>query len=348
MKIVDLRSDTLTKPTAEMRKVISNANVGDDVFAEDPTVNELQKKVAELLGKEAALFVPSGTMGNQIAINCHTQPGDEVICEVNSHAFNYESGAPAVLSGVQMFPITGDNGAFTSDQVSSVIRPPDHHFPHSGLIVIENTHNRAGGTIFPLSEIKSIYNIAKANDLSMHMDGARLWNAHIATGIPLAEYAQYFDTVSVCLSKGLGAPVGSVLVGSAEIMDRAHRYRKIYGGGMRQAGVLAAAGLYAIDNNLKRLAIDHARAKQLANTLDSFNGVSVNLDTTETNIVIAEFDTSIFNVENVHQTLIKNGILGIPFSHTKIRFVTHLDLTDDDIDIANSVFKQIFKKGVAA
>lgn len=345
MKIVDLRSDTLTKPTAEMRRVIASAKVGDDVFAEDPSVNELQKKVAHLLGKEAALFVPSGTMGNQIAINCSTRPGDEVICEANSHAFNYECGAPALLSGVQMFPISGECGVFSAGQVLQSIRPFDHHFPQTSLVVIENTHNRAGGTIFPIDEIEAISKIAKQRNLKMHLDGARLWNAHIATGIPLAEYAQYFDTVSVCLSKGLGAPVGSVLAGSAEGMDKAHRYRKIYGGGMRQAGVLAAAGIYAIDNHLQRLAIDHSRAKQLAETLDSFDGISVSLKTTETNIVIAEFDTTLYNVENVHQSLFDNGVLGIPFSHKKIRFVTHLDLNDDDISNAISVFDKMFKKG---
>ena len=344
MKTVDLRSDTLTKPTPGMRQAIANAEVGDDVFAEDPTINKLQDLVAGLLGKKAALFVPSGTMGNQIAINCHTQPGDEVICDANSHIYNYECGAPALLSGVQVHPINGQFGQITADQIEMEIRPTDHHFSQTRLIVLENTHNRAGGTIYPIETFQSISILAKNKNLKMHLDGARLWNAHVATGIALADYAQYFDTVSVCLSKGLGAPVGSVLVGTAKDIDKAHRYRKIYGGGMRQAGILAAAGIYAIENNLDRMAEDHERAKKLANCLDSFEGVNVNLDVTETNIVIAEFDTDIYSVEKVNAALQKNGVYAIPFSSTKIRFVTHLDLQESDIDLAIDIFKNVIGK----
>lgn len=340
-KLVDLRSDTLTKPTAAMREAIAGAEVGDDVFAEDPTVNKLQNLVAGLLGKEAALFVPSGTMGNQIAINCLTRPGDEVICDANSHIYNYEGGAPALLSGVQIHPVHGQFGHLTAQQVEMEIRPTDHHFAQTRLVVLENTHNRAGGTIFPLEQIRDISHLARAKGLKMHLDGARLWNAHVATGIPLDDYAKYFDTVSVCLSKGLGAPVGSVLTGSAQIIDEAHRFRKLYGGGMRQAGILAAAGIYAIENNLKRMAEDHARAKKLAACLNGFEGVKVNLDITETNIVIAEFDTDIYSVEKLNTALQQNGVLGIPFSHSKIRFVTHLDLDESDIDLAINIFKNI-------
>jgi threonine aldolase len=341
MRIVDLRSDTLTKPTPGMREAIANAEVGDDVFAEDPTVNKLQDLVADLLGKEAALFVPSGTMGNQIAINCHTRPGDEVICDANSHIYNYEGGAPAFLSGVQLHPIVGLHGQITVPQIEMEIRPTDHHFAQTRLIVLENTHNRAGGTIYPLATIQKIADLAKNKNLKMHLDGARLWNAHVATGIPLIDYAQYFDTISVCLSKGLGAPVGSVLAGSKKDMDEAHRFRKVYGGGMRQVGILAAAGIYALENNLERMADDHDRAKKLANCLNNFEGVNVDLDVTETNIAIAEFDTKIYSVEKVYSTLQKHGVLAIPFSHTKIRFVTHLDLQESDIDTAMNIFKHV-------
>ncbi len=346
MKTVDLRSDTLTKPTSGMRRAIAEAQVGDDVFGEDPTVNELQERVAKMLGKEAGLFVASGTMGNQVAINCHTHPGDEMICEENCHSFNYEGGGPAFLSGVQMHPLPGKLGVITAEQIAAAIRPSDHHFPQTALIALENTHNRAGGTIYPLDEIKRIKKLADENNLKMHLDGARLWNAHIATGIPLDEYGRNFDSISVCLSKGLGAPVGSVLVGSQEFIHEAHRYRKIYGGGMRQAGILAAAGLYALDHHLQRLATDHERAKKLAVSLNSFDGVHVDLDASQTNIVIAEFDQTQFNVNQVVSALVENGVLGIAFSQTKIRFVTHLDLDDEDIERAIAVFDQVIGEGV--
>jgi len=266
MKIIDLRSDTLTKPTPGMREAIANAKVGDDVYGEDPSINKLQKRVAELLGKETAIFVPSGTMANQISIKCHTVPGDEVICEANSHIFNYEGGSPAFLSGVQLHPLPGTYGVFSPEQIKPALRSQDSHYPQSSLITLENTHNRAGGTIFPLDTIKAIKELADFYDLRMHLDGARLWNAHVETGIPLNEYGKYFDSVSVCFSKGLGAPVGSVITGSIEFINKAHRYRKMLGGGMRQAGILAAAALYALDYHLERLADDHKRAKIIGNS----------------------------------------------------------------------------------
>jgi len=344
METVDLRSDTLTKPTPGMRHAIAEAQVGDDVFGEDPTVNELQERVANMLGKEAGLFVASGTMGNQVAINCHTHRGDEVICEENCHSFNYEGGGPAFLSGVQMHPLPGKLGVITAEQIAAALRPSDHHFPQSRLITLENTHNRAGGKIYPLDEIKKIKKLADEKNLRMHLDGARLWNAHIATGIPLDEYGRYFDSISVCLSKGLGAPVGSVLVGSREFIRDAHRYRKIYGGGMRQAGILAAAGLYALDHHLQRLAIDHERAKKLATGLNALDGVHVDLDASQTNIVIADFDQAQFNVKHVASALAENGVLSIAFSQTKIRFVTHLDLNDQDIEYAIATFNKVIGK----
>jgi len=343
MKLIDLRSDTITKPTPAMRAAIANAEVGDDVFGEDPTVNKLQKKVAALLGKEAALYVPSGTMANQIAIKCHTIPGDEVICDVNSHIFNYEGGSPAFLSGVQLHPLPGVYGIITPQQIKPVIRPKDSHYPQTRLIELENTHNRAGGTIYPLEVIQEIRKLADFYDLKMHLDGARLWNAHIATGIPLHDYAQYFDSVSVCFTKGLGAPVGSAIAGSMELVNKAHRIRKMLGGGMRQAGILAAAALYAVENNIQRLADDHTRAFKLASFLHSIKGVSLNLEETRTNIVIADFKDYGVAAATLCKKLGEQGILCMDFSATKIRFVTHLEISDADIDRVLEVFGKIFK-----
>lgn len=346
MRYIDLRSDTVTQPTPGMRKAMAEAEVGDDVFGEDPTVNKLQERVAGKLGKEAALFVASGSMGNQIAINCHTRPGDEVICEANCHSFNYEGGGPALLSGVQMRPVPGVRGAITAAQIEEAIRPPDHHFPQTRLVVLENTHNRAGGAIFPIEEMERIRALAERKNLRMHLDGARLWNAHIATGIPLDKYAGFFDSVSVCLSKGLGAPVGSVLVGSKAFIDEAHRYRKIYGGGMRQAGILAAAGLYALDNHLHRLADDHLRARQLAECLASFPNVSVDFDACKTNIVIATFKSD-FNTAEFVAKLKERGVLAIAFAKDRVRFVTHLDVSEEDVKSAIAVLRQILSEEAA-
>ena len=337
--VVDLRSDTLTQPGVEMRQVIAQAVVGDDVFGEDPTINGLQEYVAGLFHKEAALFVPSGTMGNQISIKCHTQPGDEVICEENSHCYNYEAGTPAFFSGVQMRPVAGKDAVITADQIKERIRPTDHHFPQTRLVVLENTHNRAGGMILPLENIQSIYHVCKQYNLSLHLDGARIWNAHIATGIPLEEYGKYFDSMSVCLSKGLGAPVGSLVLGSADFINKAHRFRKILGGGMRQAGVLAAAGLYAVKNNLSRLAIDHEHAGELAQSLARFDSVYIDPKSVKTNIVIVECHK---NVDKVVSELKTKGVLAVPFGGNKIRFVTHLNLSKKDIEKAIDIFKQVF------
>jgi threonine aldolase len=343
MNYIDLRSDTVTKPTPAMRKVMMGAEVGDDVFGEDPTVNKLQERVADLMGTESALFVASGTMGNQVCINCHTRPGDEVICDENNHIYNYEGGAPALLSGVQLHPLPGQFGIITASQIDLALRPPDSHFPQSRLVVLENTHNRGGGTIYPLEEIKKIFHLAREKNLKMHLDGARLWNAHVATGIPLKTFAGFFDSISVCLSKGLGAPVGSVVAGSKDFIKEAHRYRKIYGGGMRQVGILAAAGLYALDNHVERLAEDHRRARRIAEYLNSVPGVQVNLSITQTNIVIAEFDTTKWNMSQLAAQFKEKGLLCVPFSLSKIRFVTHLDVTDTDIDQAITIFQSVLE-----
>lgn len=330
--VIDLRSDTLTKPSPEMREVMAKAEVGDDVFNEDPTINLLQQRIAELTGKEAALFVSSGTQANQIAVNAHTQPGDEVICEQRCHIFNYEAGAPAALSGVQLHPIFGKYGVLDVEEVENAIRPGNDHFPQTRLITLENTHNRWGGTIYPLDEIKKMRALADRHGLRMHLDGARLWNASVETGISIKEYASYFDSVSMCFSKGLGAPVGSVVAGSAEFIKRAHYYRKMYGGGMRQAGILAAAALYAMDHNVRRLKDDHRRARRLAEAINELPGFVIDLTTVQTNIVIMDTSLSGKKAPEIVAELEQEGVRMIAFSPTRIRAVTHLHINDEDIE----------------
>ncbi len=341
MEIIDLRSDTLTQPDEGMRQAMATAEVGDDVFGEDPTVNLLQKKIVELTGKDAALFVCSGTMANQISINAHTQPGDEVICEERAHLFNYEAGAPAMLSGVQVRPLPGKYGVLDVTEVEEAIRPANHHFPQTRLIALESTHNRWGGTIYPLDEIKKMRKLAKKNDLKMHLDGARLWNASVATGISLKEFAKHFDSVSLCFSKGLGAPVGSIVAGDEEFIDRAHYYRKAYGGGMRQAGILAAAALYAIENNFERMAEDHRRARVLAEAINEMPGFVVNLLTVQTNIVIIDTSLTGHPAPEIADKLLELGVRVLAFAQTRIRMVTHLHITDKDIDRTIEAFKKV-------
>ncbi len=337
---IDLRSDTVTKPTAAMRKAIFEAEVGDDVFSEDPTVNALQEKVARLLGKEKAIFVPSGTMGNQLAIKSHTQPGDEVIIEASSHPYNFEGGASAALSGVQFNCLKGIRGVIDASQVEEAIRPEDHHFAVSRLICLENTHNRGGGTIFPIAKIAEISKLAKSRGLLIHLDGARLWNASVASGIKPHEYAQYADSVSVCLSKGLGAPVGSLVTGSAAFIDRVHRFRKMFGGGMRQAGLLAAAGIYALDHHMERLKEDHAHAKHLAHGLRVLKGVELNPDHVETNIVIFDVTRAGKTAPQVAEAMKKQGVLIHPFGKMQVRLVTHLDVSSEEIEKALEAFRR--------
>lgn len=343
MQKIDLRSDTVTKPSLAMRETMMQAEVGDDVFAEDPTVNRLQNKIADLLGKEAALFVPSGTQANQISVNAHTQPGQEVIVDYNAHIFNYESGAGGMLAGIQLHPVSGKNGHPTAEQIKDVIRPFDDHYPQTSLICLENTHNRAGGTIFPLQEIIKISELAKEKNLKLHLDGARLWNASVATGIKLSEYAQYLDSVSLCFSKGLGAPVGSIVVGSKDFIKKAHFYRKAYGGGMRQSGILAAACEFALENNLDKLAIDHHNAQKLAETLNRLPGIDIDLNSVQTNLVIFDVSKSGQSASDVCLTLEENGILALPFSPTKIRFVTHLNVCTEDTEEACRIIENILK-----
>ena len=342
--IVDLRSDTFTKPSQEMREVIARAEVGDDVFGEDPTVNLLQEKITSMMGKEAGLFVSSGTQGNQVSINAHTQPGDEVVLDSNAHILYYEAGAPALLSGVQLRPLNGRNGVITAEQVEEVIRPENDHFPPTRLICLENTHNRAGGWIYPIEEIGRIRKLAEDHGIKMHLDGARLWNASVATGISLKEYAQYFDSVTVCFSKGLGAPIGSMVVGSRDFIVRAHRYRKIYGGGMRQVGILAAAALYAVEKNFEKLAEDHSHARMLAGAVEALPGITINLESVQTNIIVMEVKGARYTATQVVEKLKERGILILAIGPTWLRIVTHLDVSEEDIRKAIGVFNEIFRE----
>ncbi len=340
--VIDLRSDTVTKPSDAMREAIFRAEVGDDVFGDDPTVIKLEMIVADLLGKENALFVPSGTMANQVALRSLTQPGDEVILEKDSHIFNYEAGSASALSGLQLLPIKGRRGVIKRDQIEVEIREEDVHHPRSKVISLENTHNRAGGTIFPLDEIEAIFNLAEENNLRMHLDGARLWNAVIATGTPLHKWGKFFDSVSLSLSKGLGAPIGSVIAGDSELIKKARKMRKMYGGGMRQVGIIASAGIYAIENNFNRLVEDHRNAKLLAERLSQIKGIKIDLESVQTNIVVLDISESRKDVPRVLKELKQKGVLVVPFGKTKIRAVCHLDVTREDILLALEKFREVF------
>ena len=341
-QVVDLRSDTITRPTPGMRRAIYEAEVGDDVFGDDPTVIKLQQRVADLLGKEAALFVPSGTMANQVAMCCHTRPGDEVYLEAGCHVFNFEGGAAAMIAGIVFNIIQGNKGAFTVEDVEKRLRHPDHHFAPSRLVWIENSANRAGGTIFPQDDILKIKELVDRHGLRFHLDGARLWNVSAATGRSEAELAEPFDSVNVCLSKGLGAPVGSLVVGSKDFIEQAHRFRKRLGGGMRQVGIIAAAGLYAIENHRSRLVEDHRRAKRLGETIDSMDVFKVDLDSLDTNIIILDGSPGGLSGPAVNETLRENGVLGTSFGGTTVRLVTHLDIHDADLNRTIEVFHRCF------
>ena len=325
--IVDLRSDTVTKPSQAMRDAMARAEVGDDVYGEDPTVNALQERVAALLGKEAALYVPSGTMANQIALAIHTRPGDDVLVSQGAHCMVFESGAAGALAGVQCSVIGDKHGRFTVDDVAAAINPDNHHFAPTTLVAIENTHNRGGGSIFPQAEIVKIAALTRDRGLGLHLDGARLMNAHIATGKSARELSAPFDTISLCLSKGLGAPVGSVLAGGKELIHRALRRRKMYGGGMRQAGLLAAGGLFALEHNVARLAEDHANARRFAEGLARLPGMAVDLSGVETNIVIWDLTSDCpFDAAGFVTRAREHGLLVNSVGPRKLRAVTHLDV----------------------
>jgi len=315
-----------------MRMAMAEAEVGDDVFGEDPTVLRLQETVARLLGKEASLFVPSGSMSNQLALRAHTEPGDEVICETGCHIANYEAGAAGALSGVQLQTIQGVRGIIQAEQVTLAIRHGYYWEPRPRLVCLENTHNKAGGTVYPQSVVRNVGEAARSRGLAFHLDGARIWNASVAGGLSLSELAQPFDTISVCLSKGLGAPIGSLLVGPEEFIVRAHRFRKMFGGGMRQVGILAAAGLYALEHHMGDLAADHRRARVLAKGLARFSRVALSPDSVETNILM--FDVSGAPAIETLAELKGAGILMVPFGPATIRATTHRDLSDSDINDA--------------
>ncbi len=330
MKIIDMRSDTVTKPTSAMRKAMAEAPVGDDVYGEDPTVNALEKLGAEILGKEATLFIPSGTMGNQVAALTHTTPGQEIITEASSHIFLFEAGGLARLGGLQTHILPGERGLFSPESLMKAIRTPNIHFPPTGLVTFENTHNQAGGRVLKPADYKPHIDVCRQYGIPIHLDGARLFNAAEALKLPPCELAAGFDSVSVCLSKGLGAPVGSLLGGSKEFIDKARRFRKLLGGGMRQAGIIAAAGIIALKDMPARLSIDHERAQRLKkgiNSTDNFHaGVPV-----DSNIVIVEYRGSL-PIQELVLALARQGLMVNSVGPRALRLVTHYDLTEDDID----------------
>jgi threonine aldolase len=338
---IDFRSDTVTKPTAAMRRAMAEAEVGDDVYGEDPTVNLLEARTAELLGKAAAVFVPSGTMANQIGIGVNTQPGDELICSSTSHVYVWEAGGIARLSGVTARTFAVDGGILRLEDIAGAIRPiHDAHYVRTRLVCLENTHNRGGGRVHPLESIGQIARWAREHNLAMHLDGARLMNAVVASGHEAREWAQHFDTVSICFSKGLGAPAGSALAGSAEAIGRARRLRKLFGGGMRQAGILAAGALYALENHVDRLCEDHANARLLSDAFAGTDGFTLEFGPATTNLVWVTVDPSMGTAAEVAAYLRSRNIL-VTVIGGHIRACTHLDVTRSEIEYAASVIREI-------
>lgn len=337
MKTIDLRSDTVTLPGKEMREAMARAAVGDDVYGEDPTVNRLQETAAQLVDKEAALFVPSGTAGNQIALLAHTERGNEVILDEEAHIYYYEAGSPAMLAGVQLRPASGLLAEQGPEVLRRALRPANIHFPVTRLICLENTFNRGGGTIMPPGVMARIYAMAREQNLAVHLDGARIFNAAVATGCDVREFTRYCDSVMFCLSKGLGAPVGSLLAGGREFIERARRYRKALGGGMRQAGILAAAGLVALQN-ISRLAEDHANARRLAAGLAELPGVTIDLSKVQTNMVQVKFTGCCTAADFVRQ-MAGRGVKCNATGPDTVRLVTHLDVSSDDVELCISAAK---------
>ncbi len=334
--MIDLRSDTVTRPTPAMRRAMADAEVGDDVLGDDPTVRRLEERTAEVLGLAASVYMPSGTMTNQVAIRTHTEPGDEVIAEAHAHNYFYESGAPAALSGVMMRLLEGRRGVFAGDQVRAALRPPNDHFAPARLVCVENTHNSGGGSVWPLEAVAEVAAAAREAGLRMHLDGARLWNAAAASGTAEAEYARHFDSVSVCYSKGLGAPVGSALAGSEAFIERARRFRKMFGGGMRQAGIIAAGALYALENHRDRLEEDHRNARRLAEGLAELPGIDLDPETVQTNIVV--FGVTARPAAEVVARLAEEGVAVLPRGPDSIRAVTHLGVSAQDVEDAPAAF----------
>ncbi len=338
---IDLRSDTVTKPSPEMRRAMCEAEVGDDVYGEDPTINRLEKRAAELFGREGALFVPSGTMGNQIAIKLHTHHGREVICEERGHVFNYEMAMMAHFSGVVPRTVWAEDGILTWEHVKSKLKTKSYHAAKTGLVSLENTHNMAGGTITPLEIFDEVCDHSHAEGLPVHLDGARVFNAAVALGAPVAQLTAKADTVMFCLSKGLGAPVGSLLVGSAELMDRGRIYRKALGGGMRQAGILAAAGLIALEQGPQKLEIDHANARFLAGELTQIPGVKIDPVKVQTNILICDLSGTGKTATELSRALAEHDVLANAVSPQLIRFVTHLDVSREQCAAAAEVIASV-------
>ncbi len=345
MRRIDLRSDTVTRPTAAMRRAMFEAEVGDDVYGEDPTVNRLQEVAAALLGKEAALFLSSGTQANQVAVLSHAGRGEEVIVEAESHIFYYEVAGIAALAACQARPVPGCRGMMDLDRVEAAIRADNIHFPRTALICVENTHNRAGGTVLPLEHLEELSGLARHHGVPVHMDGARVFNAAVALGRPVAEIAATADSVMFCLSKGLAAPVGSVLTGTKAFVERARRHRKLLGGGMRQAGILAAAGLVALDTMVDRLADDHANARALARGIASMDGLRVDLDAVQTNMVLFEVVDPAWDAASLVDGLGRAGVLCSALSLRKIRLVTHCDVSTEDVAEALDRIETVMTRG---
>lgn len=345
--MIDLRSDTVTVPSDEMRQYMLNAEVGDDVYGEDPTINLLQEKTAKLFGKESALYVPSGTMSNQISLKVLTNPGDELIIEADAHVFYYETAAPSIISSTQFYTIPSEMGEIPIQEIKKAIRPDVYYFPKTKAIFLENTHNRHGGTVLSIDYIKSLREFADKYGLYLHLDGARIWNAHIASGVPLNEYGKHFDTISVCLSKGLGAPVGSLMISDVEKIRHGLKWRKILGGGMRQAGILAAAGIYAIENNLPLIRNDHRRTKHFADAISKIDGLECDLAKVQTNMAVIKLNNTVNDSEFVNECR-NRGLLLSAIGDNKIRTVFHLqindNMTEDSIGIINETIQKLLRK----
>ena len=345
--LIDLRSDTVTKPSAGMRDAMAAAPVGDDVYGEDPTINSLEERVAQLFGKEAALFCPSGSLANQLSIRMLVNPGEELITETNSHIVRAELGAGAVFSGITTRTWLANRGLLSADDPLNIARPDSGpYLVSTTAIAVENTHNFGGGTVQPIEEIKKLRQESEKLGIFLHLDGARIWNAHIASGVDFKEYGKYFDTISVCLSKGLGAPVGSLMLSTKERVLKARQWRKRYGAGMRQAGILAAAGHYALDNNLPLLKDDHRRAKSIANAIYAVAPKLINPATVDTNIVGLDISTLKITASDLSAQLKESGVLASALGPKYLRLVTHLDLTDGDIETVNQVLPQLLQRAL--
>jgi len=340
--MIDLRSDTLTRPSSEMRRVMSEAEVHDDVIDVDPTTDKLQKKIASLLGKEAAVFVPSGTMSNQIAVRVHCQPGDQLVCDEDCHIYKYEQGGFAQLSGVIGHPLSsGGRGIFSPLQLQQSVQPDDDHYVRTRLVCLENTHNKGGGIVLPIEHVRSVCQTAKELGLATHLDGARLFNAVVASGIDAAQWAEPFDTVSVCFSKGLGAPIGSALVGPQQLIKNIRRVRKLLGGGMRQTGMIAAAALWALDHNIQRLADDHRNAQLIAQIIGQSDRIELDLSKVQTNIVIFKIDKQLGSPAEFCQRAYQQGVWMFPFGSDQVRLVIHLYISEAEAQRAAEIIKSL-------